>query len=120
MNTYVIHNARLTADPETKTFGERMLTELRVADNPMRKTNSKGEEIPARFVTLKVWGKQAEGAAKLSKGDVIVATGTLGLEQYTNKQGQLVSKDVVDVSGYTVAQSETFYGRNKDAGKIPF
>ncbi len=108
MNSYVILNARLVADPQTFEFGDQKMTELRVADNPMRRKLKDGSDAPARFVTCKVWGKQAETAAKLLKGDIIAPSGELGLEHYKAKDGTEKSKDVLHVNSFCILQSESF------------
>ena len=109
-NTYVIHDARLVADPESVTLpsGE-MLVSMRLADNPPHKADPKK---PARFVKAKVFGKLAESAMKLRAKDVITATGELGVEKF----GEDLNKtaDVMKINSFRVHKSETFYGRGGD------
>jgi single-stranded DNA-binding protein len=109
MNTYIIHDARLVADPKRLNLGGKDACEIRVADNPMRKETSKGKKIPSRFVTILAWEGQANLMAKLSKSDVISVAGELGVEEYTDKEGATVHKDVMRVTNFKVHKSESFW-----------
>lgn len=109
-NTYVLHDARLVADPETITLPSGdSLVNMRLADNP---PHGKDDKRPPRFVKGKVFGKLAESAAKLTKGDIITVSGELGIEAY----GEDLAKraDVMRINTFRVQKSESFYGR--DAG----
>lgn len=117
MNVYCIKNARLVDAPRQVNLGERKLTECRVADNPLKRKDRKGNDRPARFVTIKFWEYQADMAAKLSKGDIIAVHGELEIEQYEGRDGTSKTKDTMTCQGFTVVKSETFYGRGGEAGE---
>lgn len=122
MNNYTIMNARLVAPPTgPREAGKSEVTECRVADNPSRKTyKAKDGSIKnkkARFVTLKFWGGLAAQAAKLSKNDVIVPTGELEVETFTNKDGAEQDKDVMNVTSFSVAKSESFFAPKAEAAE---
>lgn len=106
-NTYVIHDARLVEDAEAQTLpsGDAVTT-LRLADNPPHK---KDPLKPARFVRGRAWGKLGESAAKLSKGDVVTVSGSLGVE--VNKDDDTKRYDVMRIDSIRVHKSDTFYGR---------
>lgn len=109
-NTYVIHDARLCADPEQfAPESGSTVTTLRLADNG---PHGKDEKRPARFVKAKIWGKAGDTALKLRKGDVITVSGQLGVEAF----GEDLAKraDVMRVDSYRVQKSETFYEGGED------
>lgn len=115
MNSYTILNARLVAAPKSLKLGGKSFTELRVADNPMKRKDKNGKDLKGRFVTLKFWEFQAELAAKLSSGDVIVPTGELTIETFTDKTGAERDKDVMVVTRFIVSKSESFYTKTEAA-----
>ena len=111
MNNYIITNARLVTDVRLANVNGKDVADCRVADNPMKKTDRNGVPIKARFVTLKFWEGQARLAAKLSKGDVIVPAGELGIETFKNKEGAMQDKDVMRVSTFAVSKSDSFFDK---------
>jgi single-stranded DNA-binding protein len=113
MNAYIITNARIVAPPVTKQFNGKDYAELRVADNPLKRTDHKGNPRKGRFVTLKLWGHLAKLAAKLSKGDIIVASGELEIESWKDREGNERDKDVMACQSFVVSKSESFYGRGE-------
>jgi single-stranded DNA-binding protein len=119
MNTYVIHDARLVAEPKTKDVKGKTLTTIRVADNPSgpKKSDEDKKRSPARFLTIKAWEKQGDLLAKLSKGDVITASGELTIEAFPSKEDKTVyvTDDVLKLQSFRVQKSESFYGRAADA-----
>lgn len=133
MNTYTIFDARLVSEPKTKVIktkdGTRNLTTLRVADNQQGKRSDEDKtKSPARFVTIKGWDKQGDLLAKLSKNDVITASGELTIESYENKEKVRVNDDVLKLQSFRVQKSDSFYGReapeaegtDKPVDDIPF
>jgi single-stranded DNA-binding protein len=107
MNTYIIHDARLVAEPKVITLKDnKVLTKVRLADNPPGK---KDDKRPARFVTAKSFGKQGEALAKLSKGDVISVSGDLAIEAYQDKEGNTKTEDVLILGKFRVQKSESFF-----------
>lgn len=112
MNNYVCMDARLVDAPNH--LPNISLTEIRFADNPTKKTDNKGNTIPARFVTGKAWGEQSKLVAKLSKLDVISVAGELGIEAYTDKEGNVRQKDVLRISSFKVQKSESFFAKAQE------
>lgn len=111
MNTYTIMNGRLVSDVRVTQVGETEVAEARLADNPLKKKDKKGNEIKARFVTAKIWGGLAGQFGRLSKGDMVAVTGELGIETYKDsKTGEMRDKDVVKVTNFAVLKSESFFG----------
>lgn len=112
MNNYTIFDARLVADAEKVDLkSDKTLTKCRVADNNVGK---KDDSRPARFVSCKAFGAQAEAMAKLSKGDVITVSGQLQIEAYDAKDGTKKQQDVLMVNSFRVHKSETFFGEKKE------
>lgn len=108
MNTYIVHDGRLVADPETIVLKDgKYLIKVRIADNQVGK---KDDKRPARFVTLKGFGVQGEQLSKLSKGDVISVVGSLTLEAFEDKTGVKRTADVMVVDKFRVQQSKSFFG----------
>jgi single-strand DNA-binding protein len=102
MNTTIITEANLTADPElrfTKNTGQAVAT-IRLAASARRK-NIDGEyqDTPAVFHEATVWGALAENAAvSLHKGDRVLAHGTSYDEEWTDREGQTRVKHVLQVT----------------------
>lgn len=99
MNTHFVGTGRLGWDPELRfTSGGKAVLELRVAFSNSRK-NTKTQEYeytPPMWVSVTLWDKMAENAADiLSKGDEVVATGSLEIEQFTNRAGEQQEKLVL-------------------------
>lgn len=109
-NTYIIHDARLVADPELVTLpnGDTLVA-MRLADNP---PHAKNDKRPARFVKAKAFGKLGESAMKLKQKDVISVVGELEIEAY----GEDLAKraDTMRITSFRVQKSESFYGRTED------
>jgi single-stranded DNA-binding protein len=124
VNVYTIMNARLVAAPTgPRQAGQSQVTECRIADNASRKTykakDGTVKNKKARFVTLKFWGGLAAQAAKLSKNDVIVPTGELEIETFTNKDGAEQDKDIMNVTSFSVAKSESFFAPKAETEEAP-
>lgn len=91
MNCQLTGTARLGADPELRfTPGGKAICELRLAFSNSKKDRDTGKYVytPAIWVSVTLWEKMAENAAEvLRKGDEVVASGQLELEQYEKRDG---------------------------------
>lgn len=91
-------NATLTGnlgrDPELKTTQSgQMVSSLNVA---VRQPKRNGEDQPAFWVKVEVWGKQAEYCCDyLKKGNPVCCTGTVAQEEWTDKATGEVRRGVV-------------------------
>ncbi len=101
----VILMGNLTADPEIRyTPSGTAVGDLRMAVNRKYKTADGETHEEACFVSVTVWGNQAENCEKyLSKGRPVLVEGRLKLDQW-EKDGQKFSKLSV------VAQNVQFLG----------
>jgi single-strand DNA-binding protein len=81
---------RLGADAETKTAASgSAITRLRVASNV-----GYGDKQQTLWLAATLFGKSAEFAAKLKKGDAVLLAGRLEPNTWTDKQG-VERRDVV-------------------------
>jgi single-stranded DNA-binding protein len=106
---------RLGDDPETIQLGKTEGRKLRCADNTF------GKKAITRWFNAIVTGRDAETADRLRKGDRIVITGQLVLEEYAPKKprykGEKVRTDVMPFAKITeVLASESYFGGGDDAG----
>jgi len=95
MNTVTI-TGRFTADPELKstTGAGKAVTTVRVA------INEQGRD-KAVFIDLQSWGKTAEFIASYgTKGRLFEATARLGLDQWTDTEGNQHSKHYLVTGPY--------------------
>lgn len=117
MNVKVILDARVVADPERVSLKSgKALTKVRLADNPPGKPD---KSRPAKFVTGKAFGAQADAIARLSKGDVITVVGNEVLEAYTAKDGTEKTAEVLNIQSFRVQKSETFFGEKTEKTEEP-
>ncbi|HXJ80917.1 MAG TPA: single-stranded DNA-binding protein [Candidatus Methylomirabilis sp.] len=102
----------LTRAPELRyTPNGTAVTDLRIAVNTnfVTRTGEKREETS--FLTVIVWGKQAESCSQyLDKGSPIMVEGRLQTRDWETKDGQ--KRNAVEV----VADRVQFMGRPKSAG----
>lgn len=97
---------RLGADADLKyTQGGEAVLNLRVAVGQRVKRGGEWKDEPV-WLTVTVFGKRAEGLAKLlSKGSRVGATGELRVRQYETRDGgkgtsvELFARDVVPLDG---------------------
>jgi single-strand DNA-binding protein len=85
---YIIINGHLTEDVESKPVNDTTVLNYQVASNS-RKQNEQGEWVNASVTYLRgsVWGKAAENAKDLKKGDAVMITGELKQNSYEAKDG---------------------------------
>jgi single-strand DNA-binding protein len=103
----VLLTGRLTADPELRyTQSGRAVARLRIAVNRQWQNPETGvREEDTTFVTVVVWGKQAENcAAHLQKGRLVAVDGRLSIRDFETKDGE--KRRVAEV----IAQSVHFLG----------
>lgn len=76
----------LGRDPELKYFESgQIVATLSVA---VRQRKRRGEDPPAYWVKVEVWGKTAEWVAdNLRKGDSVTCYGEVALEEFTRRDG---------------------------------
>lgn len=102
----------LTRAPELRyTPSGTAVSDLRLAVNRSFSTQGGERREETCFLTVVVWGKQAEASAQyLDKGSPILVEGRLQTRDWETKDGQ--RRNVVEV----VAERVQFLGRSKAAG----
>ena len=105
----------LTRPPELRyTPSGTAVADLRLAVNRNYTTQSGEKREEACFLTVVVWGKQAESSAEyLDKGSPVMIEGRLQTRDWETKDGQ--KRNVVEV----VAERLQFLGRGRAAGPAP-
>jgi len=82
---------RLGADPEVRsTPTGKEVTELRVAVTPRIKRFDAWTDDTTMWFDVECWGNHADSA--LRKGALVIVTGTLRANEYTNKAGEQVTR----------------------------
>jgi single-strand DNA-binding protein len=90
------------------------VSDLRVAVNRSYTTQGGERREETCFLTVVVWGKQAEASAQyLEKGSPLFVEGRLQTRDFETKEGQ--KRNVVEV----VAERVQFLGRPKAGGPAP-
>lgn len=99
----------LGRDPELRALESgQMVTTFSVA---VRQPKKGGQDQPAYWVKVEVWGKTAQYAADyLKKGDSVFCAGTVALEQFTKRDGTQGFANVLKN-----ANVEKFSSRDGDA-----
>lgn len=107
----VILAGNLTRDPEVRHTPSGMaVADLRMAINRRYKDNTGKDREEVVYVTVTVWGKQAESSGQyLTKGSPILVEGRLKLDEW-EKDGQKQSRLGV------VAERVQFLGRGGGSG----
>jgi single-strand DNA-binding protein len=102
----------LTRPPELRyTPSGTAVTDLRIAVNRNYTTQGGDKREETCFLTVVVWGKQAESSAEyLDKGSPVMVEGRLQTRDWETKDGQ--KRSVVEV----VAERVQFMGRGKGVG----
>lgn len=91
----------LTADPVVKPVGETTVANFDVAVNDGYRDKQTGQWVDkdTTFVRAAAWAQLAENVGEtLHKGDEVVLTGSLALEEYTTKEGEKRSSLVLTVT----------------------
>jgi len=111
INTVTL-TGNLTRDPELRTAGETSVCDLGLAVNDRVKKNGEWQDH-ANFLTVTVWGKQAENCAKfLSKGSQAGISGKLRYESW-EKDGE--KRSTVKVVAHDVQFLGSKNGDTQDA-----
>lgn len=99
----------LGRDPDLRALDSgQMVATFSVA---VRQPKRQGQDQPAYWVKVEVWGKTAEYAANyLKKGDSVFCGGTVTLEQFTKRDGTVGFANVLKN-----ANVEKFSGRDGDS-----
>ncbi len=105
----------LTRPPELRyTPSGTAVSDLRLAVNRAYTTQGGDKREETYFLTVVVWGKQAESSAQyLDKGSPVLVEGRLQTREWEGKDGQ--RRNVVEV----VADRVQFLGRGKAAAGAP-
>ncbi len=105
----------LTRAPELRyTPSGTAVADLRLAVNRNYTTQGGEKREETCFLTVVVWGKQAESSGEyLDKGSPVMVEGRLQTRDWETKDGQ--KRNVVEV----VAERVQFMGRGKTAGAAP-
>jgi single-strand DNA-binding protein len=105
----------LTRPPELRyTPSGTAVADLRLAVNRVYSTQGGEKREDTYFLTVVVWGKQAESCGEyLDKGSPILVEGRLQTREWETKDGQ--KRNVVEV----VAERVQFMGRGKQPAGAP-
>ncbi|MBI4011064.1 MAG: single-stranded DNA-binding protein [Candidatus Rokubacteria bacterium] len=105
----------LTRPPELRyTPSGTAVSDLRLAVNRAYTTQGGDKREETYFLTVVVWGKQAESSAQyLDKGSPVLVEGRLQTREWEGKDGQ--RRNVVEV----VADRVQFLGRGRAAAGAP-
>ena len=105
----------LTRPPELRyTPTGTAVADLRIAVNRNYTTQGGEKREETCFLTVVVWGKQAESSSEyLDKGSPVMIEGRLQTRDWETKDGQ--KRNVVEV----VAERVQFMGRGKAAAGVP-
>lgn len=90
--TFIIRRGRLIKDPVTRKVGDKELTTLTVALNPIGQKAK--ERYSTMFVDVTYSGRLGEVAAGLQKGDVFSASGCLMIREYTSQKGKGLAYEI--------------------------
>lgn len=97
-------NGRMTSDPKTFDVGDTQKTVFSIAVN--RYFRKKGEDEPVKrttFLDCVAWGGSAKRVQKYGKkGAKVALTGDWETDQYTNKDGEEVRRDNVNVRNISI------------------
>ncbi|QGH70132.1 single-stranded DNA-binding protein [Pseudactinotalea sp. HY158] len=73
---------------ELRTGGQKPFVRLSVATTPRRRSGEEWVDGPTQWYQVKAWGDFAENiAASVERGDAVVVTGPLRIEEYTTDEG---------------------------------
>lgn len=112
---------RLTRKAEMKEFNDSKLASFTIAQNKY----TKDKQSEGMFFDCKAWNKTADKVRNIDKGELIIITGSLDQEKWTNKDGKPVSKIVLRVNNvmlipksqnYTDKPDEAIYPETLDLG----
>lgn len=109
---------RLGMQPELRyTQSKQAVANVRLAVTKAKKIAGGGYSYDTHWVTVVVWGRDAESLAQCPKGSRIVVSGELQTREWTTKQGD--KKSVVEVVAFKAyplasveAQAETASATN--------
>jgi len=115
----------LTADPVVKPVGATTVANFDVAVNDGYRDKNTGAWVDKEttYVRAAAWAQLAENVGDtLSKGDEVVLTGTLSLEQYETKEGDKRSALVLTVTevGVSLRWSVAEVKKVKKGTRSPF
>jgi len=93
-------SVRIVTEPEIKMISQDLqVTEFVVVSNRYDKRAEKNQA--SDFVAVKIWGKRGVAVAEhFTKGDGIVITGSLQVEQWEGKDGQKQRKPIIVVNDW--------------------
>ncbi len=111
----------LTRDPERRTLPSgAALTDLRLAVTRKYRLQSGELKEETLFISVAVFGKGAETAAKyLQKGRPVLIEGRLRLEEWTNKDGQKQSRISVVAENFQLLGGGDRPPRTSEMGDAP-
>lgn len=113
----VVISGRLARDPESRMAGENFLLKFGVAVNHW---NSKTKSEEADFYDVTVWGKRAEGLAKiLQKGSPVTVQGSLRTEKWQNQQGENRSRITINAFEVIAPKTEGRSGHVDNSTFVP-
>ena len=99
MTLPTIHaTGNLTSDPELRfTKSGVAVASVSLATNRSRKTDAGWETTHTTYLTIKLWEQDAETAAEhLRKGDRVVVSGELLIEEWEGKDGNKRQTPTID------------------------
>lgn len=115
MNLVVVMG-RLTRDIELKDAGQSKVANFSIAVNRAVKREGQPD---ADFFNCTVFGKRAENLAKYcGQGSKIIVKGSLQNDQYTNQEGQKITRTNIMVNEWEFAESKSSNNGAADADPV--
>lgn len=97
---------RLVRDPEARTAGTHTIYSFAIAND-----DGFGDKKKTSFFNCQAWNKTGENLAKFfHKGDLIILSGKVTVDSYTDKDGNKKEKTVITINGWD------FCGNAKSGG----
>ena len=78
------------------------VTSFSIANTPRVKKNNEWIDGETIWFRCFVWGKDATGAATITKGVRVTVTGRFSVESYTNKDNELIKSMQINADSYGV------------------
>ncbi len=86
---------------ELRTGGTKPFVRLSVATTPRRRHGEDWVDGPTQWYQVKAWGDFAQNiAASVDRGDAVIVTGPLRIEEYTTDEGVTYKTAVILANGF--------------------
>lgn len=103
---------RLVRDPEARQAGSHIIYSFSIAND-----DGFGDKKKTSFFNCQAWNKTGENLAKFfHKGDMIILSGKVNIDSYTDKDGNRKEKTVITVNGWDFCGNGNKSGGNASSG----